>query len=730
MNRNIRKTNLFIIASIVIIYTLLIVTICGNLAFSFANRELSSDVKNSISSVMNNFDQQIEGIMRATHGIISQNSVTQYLRGDESSYYYFSDIYSDLVDNYAYLDQNNISIGITKISDNLVVSNDGYFTLSDYFNHISNSEMTVAEINDLEDNSFYVLPFENTPQNKQFVFIRKFKRLGQPLLTIFTFPVDQFTNYLSDNSINLFLNVNDELITLKISEKLTDTELRQLSEMVIVENKLDSNSNWIAYQQTSKILPDISIIQAATTSSVFKYLNTFFREIIVLLVCLFVLGYIITLLSSRKIYSPIKQVLANLKLKYNTENISTTSNVNELTFIENRINDLYKTNSSLNRISDSTLNFRQADFFISLTKMHALPSNIEEKIQELDLYSYEEKNLLIICSFEDFDFYIEKMMLEEITQIRKKLIHTLLEDSNILDFVVWPIDEKTFSIVIANTDFLSVSATLNDLIKNSKDHLSLAIMINTYAEFESLAEFKQTYNHSVQNIKSYKVSQNLTYSLNDEIQLINAILQNDRKTAENIAHQVLYQNILEYESKSTIELASTRFILINTLSRILSQYDQTLSGFFSDNQKLFENISSNTPKILYKTFLDIFTKVFDDFIYEVHNVTDSTTLNIIKFIEENALNDITLATVSEEFDLTEAYISRLLKKNANINFKKYITAIKIDAAKELLTTTDMKVSTISQEVGFTSVSTFIRSFRNETGITPGEYGKQQTTKDN
>lgn len=94
------------------------------------------------------------------------------------------------------------------------------------------------------------------------------------------------------------------------------------------------------------------------------------------------------------------------------------------------------------------------------------------------------------------------------------------------------------------------------------------------------------------------------------------------------------------------------------------------------------------------------------------------------------MNDITLATVSEEFDLTEAYISRLLKKNANINFKKYITAIKIDAAKELLTTTDMKVSTISQEVGFTSVSTFIRSFRNETGITPGEYGKQQTTKDN
>lgn len=727
MNRNIRKTNIFIIASIVIVYTLLIVTVCFNLALSYANKESSRDTKDSISSVINNFDQQIENVMRATHGIISKNSITQYLRGRDSSYTYFSDIYSDLVDSYSYLDKNNISIGITKIYDELVVSNDGYFSLNDYFNHISASEVSIHDINNWEDNHFYMLPLDDTMQNEQFVFVRKFKKFGQPLLTIFTFPVDRFTDYLSDSSINLFLNINGELITLKLNDALSEIESRQLNEMIYKGGKLSSHNNWTSYQQTSKILPDISVIQATTTLNVFKYIMPFLRKIIFLFLGLLILGYIITLFSSRKIYYPINQVLTKLKLRSDSENFSSSPIINELSFIESSIDELYEINSSLNQISNATLKFRQREFFTSLIKMHSLPHNMDEKINELELTAYEEKNLLVICSFEDFDFYMEKMMLEEITQIRSKLIDTLLKDSYILDFVVWPIDDQTFSIVIANTDFLSVSSTLDALINNSREHLSLAITVNTYAEFDSFENFTQTYNQSLQTIKNSKISHNLAYSLNDEIQLINAILQNDRKTAEKIAYQVLNEIILENRSKATIEIASTRFILINTLSRILSQYDYTFSEFYSENQLLFKNMSSNNPKILFKTFKDIFSKIFDDFIYEVDKVTDSTTVNIIKYIEENALQDFTLANVSEEFKLTEAYISRLLKKNANINFKKYITAIKIEAAKDLLTTTDMKVSSISQEVGFTNVSTFIRSFRNETGITPGEYRKQQAT---
>ncbi|MFL0554359.1 helix-turn-helix transcriptional regulator [Paenibacillus barengoltzii] len=55
-----------------------------------------------------------------------------------------------------------------------------------------------------------------------------------------------------------------------------------------------------------------------------------------------------------------------------------------------------------------------------------------------------------------------------------------------------------------------------------------------------------------------------------------------------------------------------------------------------------------------------------------------------------------------------------------MNFIDYVTALRIEKAKELLSDSDMKVNEIAEQVGL-QPSYFIRLFKRFEQITPGQY---------
>ena len=60
-----------------------------------------------------------------------------------------------------------------------------------------------------------------------------------------------------------------------------------------------------------------------------------------------------------------------------------------------------------------------------------------------------------------------------------------------------------------------------------------------------------------------------------------------------------------------------------------------------------------------------------------------------------------------------------------MSFNDYINRLRVQAAQDLLRSTDRPVTEVMLEVGFESQSTFNRVFRDIQGITPREY-RQQT----
>ena len=76
---------------------------------------------------------------------------------------------------------------------------------------------------------------------------------------------------------------------------------------------------------------------------------------------------------------------------------------------------------------------------------------------------------------------------------------------------------------------------------------------------------------------------------------------------------------------------------------------------------------------------------------------------------------------AEFINRNSSYISRLLKKELSMGFSQLLTERRMEAAKDLLAHTTMKVSDISEKVGYTSTKYFNQVFYANFQMTPTDY---------
>ncbi|NOU64368.1 response regulator [Paenibacillus sp. LMG 31461] len=84
-------------------------------------------------------------------------------------------------------------------------------------------------------------------------------------------------------------------------------------------------------------------------------------------------------------------------------------------------------------------------------------------------------------------------------------------------------------------------------------------------------------------------------------------------------------------------------------------------------------------------------------------------------------DDITINKVSSYLYISTGYFSSIFKKETKMTFVNYLSHIRIEAAKELLRTTDMKTFEIAEKVGYSDANYFSFSFRKNVGVSPRDY---------
>lgn len=102
--------------------------------------------------------------------------------------------------------------------------------------------------------------------------------------------------------------------------------------------------------------------------------------------------------------------------------------------------------------------------------------------------------------------------------------------------------------------------------------------------------------------------------------------------------------------------------------------------------------------------------------------------NILSYIDKNYCQEISLDAAANFINMSPSRFSHMFKEKVGISFKRYLTLVRIERAKELLKTTNYTILRIANECGFNNESLLYRLFNAYVGITPNGYRKKSLSQ--
>lgn len=159
----------------------------------------------------------------------------------------------------------------------------------------------------------------------------------------------------------------------------------------------------------------------------------------------------------------------------------------------------------------------------------------------------------------------------------------------------------------------------------------------------------------------------------------------------------------------------------DALSRLLQVLTNTLHDREETEDIFLEVVGQllNLLRLRHQVLVGLFTHkqpTIDDLLPRL--------LQARQFIEAHYLQPIKIHDVAAYVSLSEYHFARLFKAAFDVTIHQYVLHLRLDEARHLLETSQMRVTDIAMSVEYNSLSAFIHAFRKYFGRTPSEYRDQ------
>lgn len=205
--------------------------------------------------------------------------------------------------------------------------------------------------------------------------------------------------------------------------------------------------------------------------------------------------------------------------------------------------------------------------------------------------------------------------------------------------------------------------------------------------------------------------------------------------------------------ESTVNLRMEHFIVENVLSELI---DTSGNGFVANidtksllglvtlreedrfNQ-LIEQLRKHLKQYIKIPFQVLYTGQMNDMggvpsqvqqmyknaasqVYDHYATGGEQAVNVaLQYIHTHYASELSLEKVASVIYLNPVYFSQLFKQKTGKGFKTYITDLRLERAMAMLRQSELKVSEISERIGYPDVRHFSQIFRKKTDLTPSEY---------
>lgn len=171
----------------------------------------------------------------------------------------------------------------------------------------------------------------------------------------------------------------------------------------------------------------------------------------------------------------------------------------------------------------------------------------------------------------------------------------------------------------------------------------------------------------------------------------------------------------KYRNDKSYSEMYTKFVFSSILKEI---YEEMLNG--SENE-LFRKIDRLYRCRTIQEVIEITESVIGEmeaFIEEKNDGFRKEITQVKSYIYHNYEKSLSTEALAELVYLSPGYLSAIFKEETGMNLNRFIREVRMNKAKELLETTNMKITQIAKKVGFSNNSYFGRSFREFFGYTP------------
>lgn len=211
------------------------------------------------------------------------------------------------------------------------------------------------------------------------------------------------------------------------------------------------------------------------------------------------------------------------------------------------------------------------------------------------------------------------------------------------------------------------------------------------------------------------------YTLRNEI---NEALRAQQKNLIKIKFIDIF-NLIKKENKKNNEITQGQMVgIYYTLSNILNRYitscGYTIGKVFGDTNTSFVFSKQSTLENMLLFVYELYPLAIDKIEEMQRNRNKLDIDKIIRYIEENYCNGITLEETASIFFVSKEYLSKLFKQRMGEGFSEYVTTQRMKKAKELICDLKLPIKVASEMVGYMDLAHFYKSFKKYFGKTPGD----------
>ena len=209
-----------------------------------------------------------------------------------------------------------------------------------------------------------------------------------------------------------------------------------------------------------------------------------------------------------------------------------------------------------------------------------------------------------------------------------------------------------------------------------------------------------------------------------ENRILDAVAQGDAESALNACHQ-MGRFGFDGRFTGTLYQSKAKMTVFNTLLRKSIERSKIHPFYIDQISSRYASVIENMTEVDNNRLIWDMVREYCAYVQR-YSLKDYSPLvqKVINHINLNLSQPLSLKELAAMCYISPPYLSNLFKQEVGITLTDYINRQRIHRAAHLLSTTDMKISSVAENVGILDGNYFTKIFKRIMGVTPTVYRRE------